>query len=177
VEGQHHHLTGDITMRKKNFTLFVIHCSFFLAFLSGCGEKLPDGMPKLYPLTITVMQDGNPLADAEVSLFSAEGESTWSIGGTTGKQGRVAPFTHGRYSGVPAGKYKVCIFKVETVSNRKDGEQDDKRRVIPDEYDVVDTKLKNPAMTTLTLEVKQGKNDITLDTGKAIRKKINTGGA
>lgn len=129
-------------------------------------------MPKLYPLTNTVIQDGNPLADAGVSLFSAEGKSTWNIGGTTDKQGRVAPFTHGRYSGVPAGKYKVCIFKIETVSNRKDGEQDDKGYTPSDEYDLVDTKLKDPAMTTLTLEVKQGKNDITLDTGKAIRKKI-----
>ena len=45
--------------------------AFVLAALAaavGCGPKLPDGMPKLNPTTITVIQDGKPLEGAMVSM-------------------------------------------------------------------------------------------------------------
>jgi len=119
-------------------------------------------MPPLYPLVLTVTQDGKPLEDARISLFSEEGESTWTVGGTTDVNGRASLMTHGKYQGVPGGKYKVCIFKVEGI--------------MPDEYDLVDVKLKSPTTTTLRLEVTPSIKSAILDVGNPIRERLGGSG-
>jgi hypothetical protein len=98
-----------------------------------------------------------------VSLFVDGGSSPWAVGGTTDASGKVSLVTHGKYPGVPAGKYKVCVFKVEGT--------------FPEEYDLVEVNLKSPVTTTLTLEAGPGKKSETLDAGKAIRIRMDTKGA
>ncbi|MDR3234911.1 MAG: hypothetical protein LBT46_14830 [Planctomycetaceae bacterium] len=83
--------------------------------LSGCGRKMPDGMPPLYPCKITVLQDGQPLSAAEVKLYPVERPAKdWSTAGITGQNGVIDLYTNGNYRGVPAGKYKVVVVKETT---------------------------------------------------------------
>ncbi|MDR1959235.1 MAG: carboxypeptidase-like regulatory domain-containing protein [Planctomycetaceae bacterium] len=80
---------------------------------SGCGQKLPPGIPKLYPATLTVVQDGKPLADAAVVMLDVDSSQTWAIGGTTDKNGILKLKTMGQYNGAPLGKYQVSVSKTE----------------------------------------------------------------
>ena len=136
-------------------------------------------MPPLHPLVLKLTQDGAPLSGASVSLFN-ESESSWTVGGTTDASGNAVLMTHGKYPGVPAGKYNVCVFKVETVPKADPAKPKENDPALseynpprPDEYDLVDGKLKSPATTTLTLEAGPGKKNVTLDAGKPIRILIN----
>lgn len=151
----------------RELTLFVL--SALVAFGGCSGTKLPNGMPPLHPLTVTLIQEGHPLSGADIFLLPETGDSVWNIGGVSDHDGKVVPMTHGKYKGVPAGRYKACVSKVEatTVAGRS----------LPDEYDLVDPKLKSPQTTALTLEVGPGKNNITLDVGKPVKTRIDTGGA
>jgi len=164
-------------MPKTN--LFFLLCVALALSFSGCNQPKPTGLPSLLPLTLTLTQDGTPLSGASVTLFADDGMATWTVGGTTGVSGNVSPMTQGKYPGVPAGKYKVCVFKIEAVVPPgavppTDSESQSAR---PVEYDLVDVKLRSPATTTLTLEVGPGKKTATLDVGKPIRERINTNGA
>jgi len=95
----------------------IIHLSLFIACLllfSGCGgQNLPPGIPKLYPATITVMQDGQPLAGAEIIVINTDPSTNWSAGGITDKNGVVKLRTMGQYEGAPLGRYKVGVKKIE----------------------------------------------------------------
>jgi len=78
----------------------------------GCGgEKRPDGFPPIYPVTIHVTQEGEPLEGASVALVAPDGSVPWVVGGTTGADGKVKLRTHGQFDGAPAGKYNVQISK------------------------------------------------------------------
>ena len=94
----------------------IFSCLYVCVFLlfSGCGgERLPPDLPKLYPATITVMQDGKPLADAEVVVINVDPSAKWSAGGTTDQNGVLHLRTMGRYKGIPLGRYKVAVQKIE----------------------------------------------------------------
>ncbi|MCL2745278.1 MAG: carboxypeptidase-like regulatory domain-containing protein [Planctomycetaceae bacterium] len=136
-------------------------------------------MPPLQSATIILMQDGKPLAGASVALFSEDNvNSPWSVGGTSDQNGHAVLITYGKYNGAPADRYKVCVSKVEIVTapggNPADENVPMKR---PDEFDLVEPKLKSPLTTTLSVDIKTGKSSIELDTGGAVRKKIDSGGA
>ena len=99
-----------------NSRSIVFSCLFLACFLlfTGCDrQKLPPGIPKLYPVTITVMQDGEPLAEAELVIVNTDPSTNWSAGGTTDKNGIVKLRTMGQYNGAPLGKYKVGVRKME----------------------------------------------------------------
>jgi len=82
--------------------------------LTGCSEKRPDGMPKLYPASITVTMDGTPLAAAMVQLYAEDSaNSQWGPGGITTASGIAELQTNGRYQGAPLGVYKVAVSKQE----------------------------------------------------------------
>jgi len=81
-------------------------------FMAGCGEKRPGGMPKLYPVSIIVMQEGTPLEGALVQLVSEDRANVmWGPGGTSNASGVAVLHTNGTYKGVPLGKYKVTVEK------------------------------------------------------------------
>jgi len=80
----------------------------------GCAEPLPEGLPELHPVTLEFTQAGAPLAGASVQLVPVDTSNTWVSGGGTDSSGKVSVQTHGKYDGAPAGKYKVCVTKMET---------------------------------------------------------------
>jgi hypothetical protein len=87
--------------------LLLIYFSVF-----GCrSQKLPDGMPPLYPCVITITQEGSPLKEALVTLHPPEPDKTWIPGGTTDSNGAVHIKVLGQYFGSPIGIYKVTVKK------------------------------------------------------------------
>jgi hypothetical protein len=86
---------------------------FLLFFLTGCQEKTLPGMPQLYPASITITQDGKPLADAQVILINIDPKTNWSGGGNTDRNGVVRLRTLGQFNGIPEGTYKVGVSKIE----------------------------------------------------------------
>ena len=97
-------------MKHMRFLPFTIHFSLFTIFLSGCGEATPPGMPQLFPVSITITMDGNPLEGALVSCVPEDG-SQWFAGGITDAAGKVALQTKGRYNGIAVGTFKVAVIK------------------------------------------------------------------
>ncbi|MBQ1278652.1 MAG: carboxypeptidase regulatory-like domain-containing protein [Thermoguttaceae bacterium] len=165
-------------------------CAFALAALAsavGCGQKLPDGMPKLNPTTIKVIQDGQPLADAMITLQSADGSSKWSSGGTTDATGVATIVTHGQYKGAPTGKYKVAVSKTvgEGTPPPPKPYDAESERVYNEyiasgatytEFFVVDPQFRLVDTTPLELEVVDGKNDLEVNVGEAVHEEISQGG-
>ncbi len=159
-----------------------------LASAVGCGQKLPDGMPKLNPTTITAVQDGAPLADAMITLQAVDlANNKWSSGGTTDAKGVATIVTHGQYKGVPTGKYKVAVSKtvgegtppppkpIDEESARIYQEYIDSGAtyaeffVVAPEYRLVDS-------TPLEVDVVDGSNNLKVDVGAAVREEIKQNG-
>jgi len=152
---------------------------------SGCGgEKFPPGMPKLYPATITVIQDGKPLDGAGVILLNVDPSALWSVGGITDKDGTVKLRTEGRYNGAPLGKYKVSVEKMETPditmpgepSNRE--EEKEYNRILKEMADktfyVVDRKYAL-GVSELEVEITPTNLKLEVNVGPAVRIKLPTG--
>jgi hypothetical protein len=100
-------------MLKKRIRPFQV-----LIILSGClsvfgcrPQKLPEGMPPLYPCTVTITQEGTPLEGASVTLHPLTEDKSWVPGGTTDSNGSVRLKILGQYPGAPAGTYKVTVKK------------------------------------------------------------------
>ena len=153
----------------------------------GCGQKTPDGMPPLQPTTLTITQDGSPVADAMITLKALDGGNNFTSGGTTGANGAANLVTHGQYKGVPEGKYKVAVSKIvgegtppppspiDEESARVWKEYQDSGATY-EEFNVIDTKYSVIETTDLEIEVVKGKNDLTLEVGAPIHEKVNVGG-
>jgi hypothetical protein len=143
-----------------------------VTFIVGCGgPQKPLGMPQLYQVNVTVIQDGKPLPDATVSLIAENPNNQWSTGGTTDVSGKLTLMTYGQFRGVPEGKYKVCISKQQIV-----GEMDYSDPASPkgmqELFELVDLTFQSESKTTLEMEVKpNGKNNFTFDVGKSVKVK------
>ncbi|MDR0869165.1 MAG: hypothetical protein LBN39_00070 [Planctomycetaceae bacterium] len=152
-------------MRKNDFALLGILCPLFLVF-TGCGEKLPDGMPPLYPATLLITQEGKPLPGAMTGLTSAEGSHTWTSGGTTDAEGKLVVFTHGKYRGIPAGKYKVTVDCIAADVPRPESMTEEESTKFNKEHPsfrTVPLKYTEKDKTPFSIEVANGKNTFTLD--------------
>ncbi|MGL6197276.1 MAG: hypothetical protein ACRC2T_20890 [Thermoguttaceae bacterium] len=142
---------------------------FILSFTFGCGPKLPDGLPKLHKVQLKFTQEGAPLEKATITLIPQQ-TLPWAIGGSTDASGSVTLKTHGKYDGVPEGKYKITVIKFEsegelpTMANPNSTIQT---------FNVVDTKYATPDSTDLEIEVVAGKNSFDpLELGQAIREPV-----
>ena len=102
-----------MTYRSIIFSCFFV--SLVLPF-AGCGggEQLPPGMPRLYRAVLTVTQDGAPLAGADVILVSLDPSVNFPASGVTDQNGVLRLRTLGRYDGVPLGRYRVGVQKMES---------------------------------------------------------------
>jgi len=149
-----------------------------VVFMIGCSsQKLPDGMPKLYPLTLTITQEGKPLPEASVSMYSADGSSSWAPGGMTKADGMLVVFTHGKYAGVPAGKYKVTVdCLVSDVPRPKEatmeeivehGKKYPAYRIVPLQY--TDRKT-----TPLEIDVVKGTSRLSIDIPETVKIKLDS---
>ena len=150
----------------------VILCCVF----AGCGgEPEPEGMPKRHPAIILFTQAGEPCEGASVRL-APETQSNWSVGGSTDATGTVELKTYGKYPGVPEGKYKVVVSKIERepVGSAPAAMYETQREEV---YDLIDPIYSTPEETTLSIEVKPGKNSFgPFDLGEQIRQKIKKPG-
>lgn len=144
-------------------------------FVSGCAERRPPGFPTLYPVTLHVTQEGEPLADASVSLRWIDNSMTWSIGGTTDEKGNVRLATHGKFEGAPLGKFKVVVFKTvsigekeyEEASNRGDLKAAEKIDV--QVFSHVENRYNSPDTTPIEIEITKKDRLIEVDAGKAVK--------
>jgi len=145
-----------------------------LVLFSGCGQRLPDGMPKLYPVTISVIQEGNPLADCSVSLRYADPSlGTWAIGGRTDDSGNAKLFTNG-YPGAPEGTFKVVLVKHDNVGLTERGEAEGRndfeaaRRITVRVWSCVEEKYNSLETTPLEVVVAPSTRTLSVDAGPAV---------
>ena len=81
--------------------------------VTACKPNRPKGCPKLYPCTLKIIQGGEPLEGAVVSVFSDDPEiAKWPINGLTDANGQVTLMTQ-TFPGVPLGSYTVTVSKME----------------------------------------------------------------
>ena len=140
--------------------------TFFLFVFAGCGEQRPEGFPKLYPVTLDFAQEGKPLDNAVVRLYSEE--VAWVISGRTDSGGRVRFLTHGKYPGVPAGTYKISVVKDHIEPRPGYVLKDEFDTMATDAYALVAPEYESAATTPLTLTV-DGKKTESFELGKAVR--------
>ncbi|MDR3232791.1 MAG: carboxypeptidase-like regulatory domain-containing protein [Planctomycetaceae bacterium] len=141
-------------------TLTTIILIISVTIITGCrNTSKPVDLPKLYPCTITITQEGVPLAGAMIELLPADGSSVkYRAVTVTGKDGKAAMATY-RHSGVPVGKYKVIVDK--------DVEEGDVKPVI---YRLVEKKFSSAETTPYEIEITgKGRVEKTFDVGKAVK--------
>jgi len=142
--------------------------------MTGCSEKLPDGMPKLIKVTLTLTQEGQPLSEANVSLFSEDPSFKWTIGGTTDAKGAVVLKTHGQYIGAPEGTYKICVKKfmregaLQTLDNPG--------APPPKDYNLVESRYGQQNNTPLSIVIKTGNKYEPFDVGQAVKEQLKAPG-
>lgn len=163
-----------------NQRIFIFFLSVLMLSLVGCGGvKKPAGMPALHPTTLTLTQEGTPLAGATVTLVSQnKAVSQWQSGGATDAKGVIRIKTSG-FDGAPEGTFKVVVTKTETEGTATVTQSSDEAGAKPSvsgggqkSYEVVEKEYRSAVTTKLTLEVKAGKNAETFDVGKAVREQI-----
>jgi hypothetical protein len=164
---------------------FVVFSYFFLSvtlLFSGCGgERLPPGIPKLYPAVLTVIQDGAPLADADIIMINTNPDVNWPTGGVTDSNGALRLRTLGRYNGAPVGTYIVAVSKVEipditppdeTSTPAERREYNRLLREIEDNtFYLVDPKFGLGA-TELEVEITPSNLRVTVDVSPAVRMRV-----
>ena len=145
--------------------------------LLGCSQNsVPDGLPKLVSVTLTITQDGAPLPGAIVLLTDPSGSIRFTVGGMTDAKGTVVLHTHGRHKGTPLGKFKVHVTKTELdpeppappFGSPEYYEYLKVDRPPTKTYTLVEKKYTQPDTTPLELDV-SGPVAKTLDVGKAVK--------
>jgi hypothetical protein len=143
-----------------------------IAFSSCNNNPQPDDLPKLYPCTITITQDGKPLDSAAVELVAADQSNTKYKSATqTNAEGKAVMSTYG-YNGTPAGKYKVIVSKKVdedlVYAPNTSGGQD---VVSYKTYQTVETKYYDAKTTPHEIEItgKEKSVKATFDVGKPIK--------
>ncbi|MGL4594793.1 MAG: hypothetical protein ACRCUY_08715 [Thermoguttaceae bacterium] len=147
--------------------------------LLGCSSNLPEGLPRLYPCTIAVIQDGSPLIDATVVLQSNEPGHIWIPMGTTDATGTATIYTNGRYLGAELGSYKILVSKGISESSAGPPPPEDSPEYPKwtrkasnaeiREYAIVDPLFSDPSKTPHVIEITKKKNAATVDVGKTVK--------
>jgi hypothetical protein len=160
-------------MHIQQFFLLCLIAS--LVLLSGCGPNLPDGMPRLYPVVITVTQEGQPLANCSVSLrYTDPSLGTWAIGGRTDAQGNAQLFTNG-FPGAPEGTFKVVLVKHENIGLDARAEAEGRndfaaaRAIQVRLWSAIELRYNDPATTPLEVEITPSTRTLSVDAGPAVQ--------
>ena len=165
---------------------FVSLITFFLAvsFIVGCGERLPDGMPRLYPASIEVTQEGVPLDEATVMLYSESPDlARWTPSGVTNSSGVAVLSTNGRYKGAPLGTYKVTVKRASLdphpepeLANEFTGSPGAAKyqqlELARKAYTYVETPYTSLEETPLTVEITANQKIYPVDAGKNIKVEV-----
>ena len=139
----------------------------------GCSnEYRPGDLPPLFPVTLTILRDGQPLDHAMVTLYTENPSIVkWTIGGETDADGKAVIVTHGQFHGAPAGAFKVCVLKREypQIPAERDaapmpsvGGAIPQAGPIPPPIDLVDPLFFSPESTPLEIEIPRQKKGVAL---------------
>jgi len=156
----------------RNTTFFII--AVVLALQTGCGDRgpvRPADLPKLHPVNITITQGGAPLEGATVNLLSKTPATYSSASAVTDASGVAVLRTYG-FTGVPEGQYTVTVAKtaVEGATEQMDGNT--KILVGGKIYQYVDAKYHDAETSTLSIDIKAGTTNETLDIGAPVKEFI-----
>ena len=127
--------------------------AFFLALAVGCGQPAPPpDLPQLFSCTLRLLQDGEPLANAVVTLFP-EDNVTWSVGGFSNENGLAELRTQGKFPGVPEGSYRVCVSKQLFTQEPLPPDDPGARVQESPPVETVAKRFRLPETTSITIEV------------------------
>ena len=149
----------------------IIICTLLVA---GCGKKsnLPADFPEIHKLTITVVQEGAPLASAMISLKPVGTADKYARGcsAVTDETGVASIKTYGQ-EGVPAGKYKILVSKMHDEEGTEIEDEFGGKSVVGAKvYSYIEKQYSDEKTTPFEIEVsKGGANSMTCDVGKATR--------
>ena len=137
-------------------TLLFLSFSFALLFHAGCSggdSGRPADMPNIYPVKITVTQDGTALQEASVTLTAQTSAKYGIASGLTDVSGVAVIRTYG-FAGAPEGQYTVTISKqgVEGATEAKDDEGNT-YQTGGKVYEYVDAQYAHTDSTPLNIEV------------------------
>jgi hypothetical protein len=134
----------------------------FLILLTGCigNDSRPAEMPKLVSCTVTILSEGQALADVDVAFHSDDPNFRWGASATTDANGVAKMVTYGRYFGVAEGEYAVTVSKLERETFNP--EHPPKQVKV---FTLTDIQYTNPKTTPLKIKV-SGKTIQSYDVGK-----------
>ena len=174
-------------MKKTLLSTVLLGLVLALA-LSGCSrQRVPADLPKLYPATVSITQDGKPLEGATIIFFGSDPASLkWGVAGCTDASGKAVMATNGMYKGAPVGNYQVTVTKNESTQQEKAPPSPDPEKdpvafnewrlkyvdspIKNKEFSLIEVKYTLLESTPFKAEVSQaGPNDFKFDVGKAVR--------
>ena len=151
-------------------TILFLSLSIALLFLAGCSgnDSRPSDMPRLYPVSITITQEGQPLEGATVAL-EAETPSIYSASGITNASGVAVLRTYG-FNGAPAGNYVVLVSKTVAENQREITTFEGTTELVGGEsYGHVDPLFSRADTSTLRITVTERGATETFDVGAPVR--------
>lgn len=141
---------------RSSILMIVLVLSAGFVVCPGCSQKLPPGMPKLNPCIITVNMEGKPVEKVMVRLVS-EDQLHWGCSGFTDSSGKASLVTDGKYKGVPAGKYKVLLSRIDTEHREYKGFMEEAKLPPKKQTVVIDLKYEDEDETPYEVEIIDGK--------------------
>lgn len=144
----------------------------------GCGTAKAPPVPQykgdVVPVTGVIKMDGEPLADASVTLLfqGTPPEGFTGSGGKTDSTGRFVIRSPGGKEGTPPGRYKVTISKyasrsgrpIQVSDNPEDGMDIVQLQLSGDLVEQIPARYSDPEKTELSLEVtSSGVNNLELN--------------
>ncbi|MDD3589010.1 MAG: hypothetical protein PHO46_01875 [Thermoguttaceae bacterium] len=162
----------------KSYWFAVVLTVVMLTCCVSCKEeRKPDGMPDLYPCTVKLTQEGQPLEGAFILCQSDDAQLIrWAVTGQTGADGVAKIFTMGKFAGAPAGTFAVVVTKEESEGGSAPSEDDMTEMKSGgfggDVYSLVslDQTAKETTPHKITVEA-GGKNAFEFDCGEKVRVK------
>ena len=127
----------------------------------GCAPSdIPEGMPELHPVTLTIVQSGTPLEGATIQLVPQDSaNSRWACGGTSDATGKVVVQTLGKFPGAPVGSYKATIYKTLVEDMTPGVEDSPSSTKVFETFLLVDPKFQSAETSTIEVTVASGENN------------------
>ena len=165
--------------------IFLCAFAFVLFVTFGCGSGLPQGMPKLQKVKVTVTyNNGKPLANARITFLNTDSSLLrWNSSGTTDKNGMTILNTQGSYPGVPIETYKVVVeavlsegvpFPGQPSSEESAALYDEWKKNPEKRYRLINEIYEDRNKTTLQAEVKKGKQMFEFKVGEEMKTLISS---